>query len=146
HAREVDVDRLQHREAEIDRREVRAREQHAAPGRESALEVLAAVDCDTLRNLVVRQVPTRGRLEERDTHGLEAADDEIFTLAGGELGKADFEVAAYDAPLAGPQAHEQPSEPAPGRELPRERPAADDGQDRKHEPGGPVAQRPEARE
>ena len=44
--------------------------------------MLTAVDRDPLRDIVVRQVPTRGHLEERDTDGLEAAHDEIFTLGG----------------------------------------------------------------
>src|SRR5215471_1652789 len=108
--------------------------------------MLAAVDRDALRDLVVRQVPAGGHLEERDTDRLEAAHDELFTLVGRQLWETDLEVAAHHAPFARPQAHEQSAEPAAGRELPSERPAADNGQDPEHDPGGPVARRPEAGE
>ena len=103
--------------ADFERREVPADQQHAAPCRERAFEVLAAVDADALEQPLDRREPTDAHLDERHADGVEVPVQQLALLRGGEIGEADLDVAPCDALLALLQEPQQASEPTSDRAV-----------------------------
>ena len=112
--------RLEHRDADFERREMRGEQQHALTRGERVVEVLPPVDRDPRQHVVERREPAESHLDERS---MPTASKCRFSscLACGrvELRKADLEVAPRRAQLAALDPPQQRAEPAADRELPR---------------------------
>src|SRR5690606_4980321 len=133
-------------EADLERREMRADEQHAAPLGAGPLEMLEAVDADELPQALGRAEPADPHLGERDADRLEVAAAERGALLGRELWKARCEVDLDDPAAAAHQRREHRAERAADRELHRKRQLRDELEPAEDEPRRPVARRAEAAE
>ncbi|MNZ89993.1 hypothetical protein D3C78_1089410 [compost metagenome] len=128
------------RPADFQGGEVQGHQDHPLPFALRGLQVLQPLDVRQTRQARARPPPAHRHLEEGDAAGGEVLAQQVRTLAGGEFGEAQLEVACSDLParpgtqqhqraerspelqqrLIG-QLHDQPEQPQPQPQQPEAR-------------------------
>ncbi len=129
----------------LEHREVRNQQDHATPLGLRAIDVLQALDLRQRQQPLAGGPPGQRGLADRDADAAEVLAQDPFALGLGELGQAQREIAARDAPLRQRQAERERAERAAHLQQAGIRQAGERPQQADREPGRPVLRRPERR-
>ncbi len=97
---------------------MRGEQQGAFARGERAVEMLAPHDLDARQQPIDRREPADAHLDERHADRFEVPRQKRAAFLRGELGKAQLEIAAGDAPLARVQRQQEATEAVAELQLP----------------------------